>query len=42
MPGCFAVCGYSADEAVGHADVEVTGAAGEDVDPKVIFAASGH
>jgi len=37
----FAVGGCSSDEAVGHADVEIARAAGEDVDPEVIFARHG-
>jgi hypothetical protein len=34
----FGVRGDSTAQVVGHADVEVTGAAGEDVDPEVVFA----
>ena len=33
-----AVSGYAVEEMVGHADVEVSRAAGEDVDPEAVFA----
>jgi hypothetical protein len=34
--------GYAGDEAIGHTDVEISRAAGEDVDPEVVFAISRH